>query len=469
MGFKIINDKNSLRINEKNFKYGELLLNFIYKDYSPVLSYIKQKLIDLHLVDETSSHLSGLLNCGKAEKALELQDELQLILSENKHNSNHKSIQHSDMSQLLNSNTHSNCACTFESLSDFFNEIIYNNPYLNEDNYKADPFFILFMYEFFKLYSNLSYENVQGTLSDIKKLLFKLPNLQDLYYEAINICFNQSHKTLNRFSFTARLEYYANLPYGINTIQHLSNNTQFSEHIILGDEAGLNKNLFNIEENYLDTNFEIYPPSTDVDSRLDNVYYKVSSKSLIHSKHKNYNAPSNKILKNLYENKYEPQEIINVFDFNNLLALCSFEFFNMIAHESDFSIQECKLCGKMFMKNPKSKKEYCQNLIFSDSNSFNNKSCCEKNVGNKIISELNAKSNQMEKCYNIIYKRLDRRGSQKDRNAFKDLKYFYRLFYNGSIPNDEFQLILKEFDALKTNTYKRENLPENIKAILDKM
>ena len=468
MGFKIINDKNLLKINEKNFKNGELLLNFIYKDYSPVLSYINQKLITLHLVNESSSHISSALNCDYSEKELNLEHVLQLILSAYEHTSNSKSIQYSDISQLLNSNSQDNCICTFDNLSDFFNEIIYKNPYLKDTAYSKDPFFMIFIYEFFKLYSNLSDENarLQNTLSDIKKIIYKLPNLQDLYYEAINICFNKSHKTLKDFPFSARLEYYINLPYGINALQHLSLNSQFSKGIVLGNASSLNENLFDIDENYLDMNIEIYPPSTDVESRLDNVYYKASSKSLIHSKGKNYGIPSNKILKKLHENKYEPQEIINVFDFNNLLALCSFEFFNMIAYESDFSIQECKLCRKMFMKNPKSKKEYCQNLISSDSNSFNNKSCCEKNVGNKIISKLNAKSNPKKKSYDRIYKRLERRGSQRDLKAFKDFKNFHKLFSNGSISNDEYKLILEEFDGLKTNTYNKENLPENIKSYL---
>lgn len=398
MGLKIIDTKKSIKVNGTEYKYGQLLLYFIYTDYPSLLKYYYSK---------------------------------------------------------------------YSTEKTFF-----NNTLFEDERFKKDPFFQLILFEVYKIYNSsdisIRFEDLDQTLEE---LLYKISNLQDLYYEALNICFNKSHKLLGNYSINARLDYYSNLPLGINALTHLSNNTSYSENYILTDNiSDLNKDLFDSEENYFDDDLTTYPPSTEVESRLDIISYNNSE--LHHTKNKSYSLPDNEVLSRLTNKTYKEKQLIKVINLNSLLDLCSFEFFKLLENKDTFIIQECKLCKKLFIKPSSSKKEYCDNILTSENPVFN-KPCSSKNVGNKIISELNTKTNNSLKLYEKIYKRLDMRAtrnssSKKELEVLNILKKSKTAFKNKQISLSEFNYLLEEFNTLKPLSFNKDTLTDKMKSIINK-
>ena len=395
MGLKIIDTKKSIKVGASEYKYGQLLLYFIYTDYPSLLK---------------------------------------------------------------------------NYYNEFSNErTFFNNTLFDDERFKKDLFFQLILFEVYKIYNSsdasVTFENI------IKEVSNKIFNLQDLYYEALNICFNKSHKLLGNYSINARLDYYSNLPLGINALTHLSNNTSYSENYILTDDiSDLNKNLFNTEENYFDDDLTTYPPSTEIDSRLDIISY--NDNELYHTENKSYSLPNNEVLVKLKDKTYKEKQLVKVINLNSLLDLCSFEFFKLLENRDIFTIQECKLCRKLFIKPSTSKKEYCDNILTSDNPAFN-KPCSAKNVGNKIISELNIKTNNSLKLYETIYKRFDMRAtrnsnSKKELEVLNILKKSKVAFKNKLISLSEFNYLLEEFNTLKPLSFNKDTLTDKMKSIIDK-
>ena len=398
MGLKIIDTKKSIKVNGTEYKYGQLLLYFIYTDYPSLLKYYYSK---------------------------------------------------------------------YSTEKTFF-----NNTLFEDERFKKDPFFQLILFEVYKIYNSsdisIRFEDLDQTLEE---LLYKISNLQNLYYEALNICFNKFHKRLKNYSINARLDYYSNLPYGINVLTHLSNNTSYSENYILTDDiSDLNKNLFNTEENYFDYDLTTYPPSTEIDSRLDIISY--NDNELYHTENKSYSLPNNEVLVKLKDKTYKEKQLVKVINLNSLLDLCSFEFFKLLENRDTFTIQECKLCRKLFIKPSTSKKEYCDNILTSENPTFN-KPCSAKNVGNKIISELNIKTNNSLKLYETIYKRFDMRAtrnsnSKKELEVLNILKKSKVAFKNKLISLSEFNYLLEDFNTLKPLSFNKDTLTDKMKSIIDK-
>lgn len=412
MGLKIIDTKKSIKVNSTEYKYGQLLLYFIYTDYPALLKYYYSK----YSTKET----------------------------------------------------------LYLPLLDYFSkysnkETFFNNSTFEDERFKKDPFFQLMLFEVYKIYNN---SDASVTFEDIiNEVSNKIFNLQDLYYEALNICFNKSHKLLGNYSINARLDYYSNLPIGINALTHLTNSTSYSENYILIDNiSDLNKNLFNSEKNYFDDDLSTYPPSTEVESRLDIISYNNSE--LHHTKNKSYSLPNNEVLSKLIDKTYTEKQLVKVINLNSLLDLCSFEFFKLLENKDTFIIQECKLCKKLFIKPSTSKKEYCDNILTSDNKAFN-KPCSAKNVGNKIISELNTKTNNSLKLYEKIYKRLDMRAtrnssSKKELEVLNILKKSKTAFKDKQISLSEFNYLLEEFNTLKPLSFNINTLSDKMKSIIDK-
>lgn len=451
MGLKLIDTGKTLKFNNIEYKYEELLLKFVYADYTEVLNYIYEKSTE----------------CNKSAKT-SLKNSFKKISKKLKFCTRKKY-------DFLHITSHHNGMCMYIRL--FLKEIIHNNTFFNEKLFKDDPFFYLFIYEFFRLESNLdlSAKNLRYTYCEIEKVIKKLTNLQDLYYEAINICFNKSHIRLGKLNINTRLDYYSQLPYGINAISHLHANTI---SIITDNVKGINDNLFNNEENFLYDDMALLSTSTYVGIRQDKITYNSKEKQIIHSISDDmlskYDIPFNAVTEELYNKTYKQKQYIKLEDFNSLLSLCSFLFFKMIVNNKNFCIQECKLCSRLFAKSPKSKKGYCDNLIFSDIKTYNEKKCSSANVGNKITLELKHNSDDLDSLYNRINTKLCARTyrnkhSSRERLALEDFRTLHKYYSNKSISSTKYELSLHYFDKLKPNTYIRENLPNNIKDILDKI
>lgn len=414
MGYKIIENGNYLEINKKNFDFNNLLLNFIYKDYSEFLNYVNN-------------------SAQVFEKILDTD---------------------------LNNKT------TYNTIRNFFENIYKNNPYIKEDKYKDDPFFFLFLYEFYILDDKINFSySLETIIYEIKKIISGLVNLQDLYFEAINLCFNESHAVLSKYSIEERIDYYSNLPYGINVIKNSPYKSSFSSGFIcIENESKLNEFLFDSEENFICDDIQLLSTSTYVESRKNFATYDEKEKTISYSHEPTYYVPNNQILMNLNNKVYTTKTLIHVLEFNNVFSLCSFLFFKMIENYKSFSIKECQLCRKLFSKSTKSLKIYCDNIF-----STTNKKCSDKNIGPKIILKIKNRNNNLESFYFKIYKRICRRPYRLDREALDVLKLARKSYNNKIISSEEYDNILKFFDNLHPNSYTFDLVPNELQETLKKI
>ena len=439
MGLKIIdnNKELSLQLNNIKYSYGELLVSFIYTNYTPIIKFIKTTYDNLKIKELWE----------EIQKTNPMPKELEkLIVKTNTSDSENLQKIKIDL---------------YNSLDSFFNTVIYKNIYLNDKKYQNDMFLKLFIYEFFILYNKLNKVefNFEEILNGIDKIIYKISNLQDLYYEAINICFNASHVLLKKYDVDTRLNIYANMPYSVNAIKHFYKSSHMLEcYLPMSALDNLNKKIFNYEDNYQDEDIDLYSPSTDVMSRKDTVKYDSKKNKIIHTYPKNYNlAP---------DNLKKCEKYIKVIEFDSLLSLCNFLFFKLIDCKSSFTIQECGLCQKLFYKKKTSAKIYCDNIF------TNGKRCSDKNVGAKISQKVKDKNSQLDKKYNSIYQRLFKRENDdpfEPRETLSDFKKFRKAFKKNIITLDEFSTILKYYDKLDKRIYSTENLPQNLMKIYKKI
>lgn len=417
MGLKFTESTNEkgekgLKFNEVFYSYGDILLKFIYTDYTPIY----QKM--LKILKETNSKKETLDKLNNEELFSYLINLLKKIISSKEAENN-------------------------------------------------DPIYLLIFYELFVKYSNLNYDSdCSKEIEFIKNFPSIILKLQDFYYEALNICFNRSYKFLRKLPINARLDYYSHFEYSINVLTHLANEQYIIAYPTTLKE--LNKDAFNEDKNYVDDIYnylDCYSTSTNVEFRKDKPYYDRKNKVIKHTVSNNYNLThtTNYVIERIKQKKYKEPDCLLALNFNNISSLCSYEFYKLIEKREKFSIQECKLCNKLFIKRINSKKEYCDN-IFED-----NKPCSQ--IGRRIINEINKNNDNIENLYNKIYKKIWNRANNynKDKEFLKTIQKLNKAYTKRKISSNEFQNCLEEFEKIKKNSFEKNNLSSETIKILDKM
>lgn len=405
MGLKIINKYNCLEYKNKKYKYGELLLSFIYKDYSEVIEYLDKKLKIINSVEK------------------------------------------------------------YSALIEILDEIINNNSFKKISTFKDDPFCLLLLYELHKIklfldenILNLDKDNIaKQQIEEIDKIIFKFKNLQNIFYRAIDVCLNNSHLVLNKLSRDNRLNIYYNLPYEPNIFKNVFDNSLLGEIFIPeNDIKNLNQEL--LSEKHFDEKYDLYEFKPDnYDSRLNETTYDVTNHSINYTKPKNYYFNM--------EDTFHKQEYIKVLDFGNVFSLCLFEF-NKLVEDKNVTVRECKLCKKFFVTTVKSKKEYCDNIFKQYNKPCSDPSVGAK-IFFEINNANNNSLKLYYRIYKRLDNRPS--DNIHDKEALHILKKCYQSFYKNEISINEFNLILDEFNILKPNTFDMKLLTNKAKSIINKI
>ena len=413
--------------NEQCF-YGELLLDFIYRDYTDILNKIHKTTITYIKKIERKNFF---YNSSISINTVAVNSKCKSIKTySHSNNLYHRKIKVSD--KML----------SYNEFVSFINEI---SSCIQDNIQYTDPYLFLLKCELLDL--KLQFINelaISQLLGIVNSTIQKYVNLQDFYYEALNLCFNKSHLVLNKYNLEQRIALYSATSNGFNALRDFSKYALYSERYIVEYKG---KEIF-MDTNYTDSEdgLDLFTtPSTDVLSRKIHVTYDKKEKKLHYNFHKNYNitvqeTPELEDYKNININK--------VIEFKNVLSLCNFEFNKLLEYKNSFIIKECQLCKKLFITT-NNERVYCSNIFIEYG-----EPCSSPKVGKKIFEQLDLKEkekvNSPKQRYKKIYKRLKARQSTKDKKASSTL---FNCYYIEKLQDDTLNKILDFFGNLPTNTY----------------
>lgn len=431
MGTKIIKENENLKLNGNTSFVGNILMDFIYRDFSELSEEIKN-CIEIFF-NESKVFLDKTILKDKLDKFLNNSSfiesilEFQIISLAEKH-----------YEKYINSNTTNNNVSEILKYGTF--RKFKNSKGTINNSFKK------------KVSKNLKQKKIKNPnrtinnsfLYEVAMILKSLPHLQDHFYEAVNICLNTDHKILKDYSLAERLNYYSS--FEVNIFKDFSYFASYNEVFVPDSDINLENDI--ILYNNAEKTFCL-PTNTDVQSRLNKPKYDKKSKKIIDNI-KNYN-----LIYNYSPNHNDNLKLVKVLDFNNLISLLFYCFNILIEYNQQYHVKECKLCNKMFITANKSKL-YCDNI-------FGNKGKPCSKIGRRLIHKIN--QDEIYESYMKIYKRLDNRNYNRDKIAFNDYKNLYTDYKNNKISELQIKEIINFFDNLSENTYDEEILNKLLKEL----
>lgn len=406
MGKKIIKENENLKLNGNTSFVGNILMDFIYRDFSELSEKIKNCIENFF--NDSKVFLDKTILKDKLDKFLNNSSliesilEFQIISLAEKH-----------YEKYISSTTNNNVS-----------EILKSGTFRKSKNSKGTI--------------NNSF------LYEVAMILKSLPHLQDHFYEAVNICLNTDHKILKDYSLAERLNYYSS--FEVNIFKDFSYFASYNEVFVSDSDINLENDI--ILYNNAEKTFCL-PTNTDVQSRLNKPKFDEDESKVIDS-FKNYNLIYG------YPPKHNKNlKLVKVLDFNNLISLLFYCFNILLEYNQEYHVKECKLCHTMFITTNKSKL-YCDNIF------GNEEKPCSK-IGRSFIHKTT--QDEIYKSYMKVYKRLNNRTYNRDKIAFNDYNNLYKDYKNNKISELQIKEIINFFDNLSANTYDEENLKKLLKEL----
>lgn len=271
-------------------------------------------------------------------------------------------------------------------------------------------------------------------LVEIRKLFTSIYSLQDHFYEALNICLNKSHKSLENYTIAERISYYYN--FNINILKNGSDVANYIEFVLTSDIIEKHNDFSN--SLYVGNNIDIFKksPSTDVISRINKPSFSQDNKKILNAR-KNYTLPS-------LPHQNKNIRTVSLIQFNNLIGLLLYCFNQMVLNPNKIFVKECQLCKRLFATR-NSRILYCDRIF------GNTGKTCRSGIGRRFNNRNNRDSNT--NIYYKINKRLQARNNiyKNNTQAYNNLENYFTLYKNNKITSSIFKQILNLYDKLKTN------------------